>query len=136
MNYLFQVIIIHESIYLLFFGVVFHENKAKMIGLSISITAIISICMCIIYKRSKKRRDDTFERTAMTDLNELPLLSTPWDGSHGVYTGNSSGRGPPHLHQRTIAKEISNASLIGHGRFGTVFKGKFQILYKYFQIFN
>ena len=95
-----------------------------MLGLSISITAVISVLTCLIYKKIRKRREESFERTAMTDLNEMPLLPAPWDSS-GVYPGNSSGRGPPHLHQRTIAQEISQLSLIGHGRFGSVFKGTF-----------
>ena len=96
-----------------------------VLGVSV-VTVIFSIITWCIYKKVKIAKKTKLDRTAnLTDLNEICLLGRdgngPWDGS-GNYHQNSSGRGPPYLNRRTIAKEIRELSYVGHGRYGKFYK--------------
>jgi len=104
------------------------SNDNHGIALVISITISVMLLVIVVtylYLRfrqiTSKRKQDS-ERKVYIYHGREPV------GSVGELLGRSSGTGAgiPVLAQRTIAREITLYHEIGHGRFGTVFKGRWK----------
>merc|ERR1712168_1360879 len=103
-------------------------NNNHGIALVISITISVMLLVIVVTYLYLRFRQITAKRKQDSERKVYIYHGREPVGSVGELLGRSSGTGAgiPVLTQRTIAREITLYHEIGHGRFGTVFKGRWK----------
>lgn len=100
-----------------------HEQQlAQIIGLSLFVTFAFTVISYVFYKHLQNRKHSKSDpnQTGTTLLTDA-LLPSRYDGTSG------SGAGPQNLAQRTIAKQVTEHTYIGSGRYGHVYKASYNV---------
>ncbi|XP_071526812.1 TGF-beta receptor type-1-like isoform X2 [Panulirus ornatus] len=117
-----------------------HLALAGVVAMSLLLTVILVALMC--YWHHRKQRNERIRRgfpdvESILDRSEVPLM-----GSHTPIrdfielTSSGSGSGLPLLVQRSIARQIQLIEIIGKGRFGEVWRGRWRGEYVAVKIFS
>nr|XP_053653281.1 TGF-beta receptor type-1-like isoform X5 [Cherax quadricarinatus]XP_053653282.1 TGF-beta receptor type-1-like isoform X5 [Cherax quadricarinatus]XP_053653283.1 TGF-beta receptor type-1-like isoform X5 [Cherax quadricarinatus]XP_053653284.1 TGF-beta receptor type-1-like isoform X5 [Cherax quadricarinatus] len=113
---------------------------AGAVAISLLLTVIIVAVMC--YWHHRKQRSERIRRgfpdvESILDRSEVPLMGphTPIRDFIEL-TSSGSGSGLPLLVQRSIARQIQLIEIIGKGRFGEVWRGRWRGEYVAVKIFS
>ncbi|XP_045602352.1 TGF-beta receptor type-1 isoform X4 [Procambarus clarkii] len=113
---------------------------AGAVAMSLLLTVILVAVMC--YWHHRKQRSERIRRgfpdvESILDRSEVPLMGphTPIRDFIEL-TSSGSGSGLPLLVQRSIARQIQLIEIIGKGRFGEVWRGRWRGEYVAVKIFS
>ncbi|XP_045602353.1 TGF-beta receptor type-1 isoform X6 [Procambarus clarkii] len=115
---------------------------AGAVAMSLLLTVILVAVMCYWHHRKVQQRSERIRRgfpdvESILDRSEVPLMGphTPIRDFIEL-TSSGSGSGLPLLVQRSIARQIQLIEIIGKGRFGEVWRGRWRGEYVAVKIFS
>ncbi|KAK3761697.1 hypothetical protein RRG08_016129 [Elysia crispata] len=106
-----------------------NPDKGLLIAMAVAVCLVallIVIVIALVVRRRcqlRKKELGLRQQAATCKLLEADAL---WKEDFGDQMSSGSGRGQPHLVKQTVGKQVTMEKLIGKGRFGEVWRGKWR----------
>ncbi|GFR93092.1 receptor protein serine/threonine kinase, partial [Elysia marginata] len=104
-------------------------DKVLLVAVAITVCLvallIVTVVALVVRRRCRLRQKEfgLRQQAASCKLLEADAL---WKEDFGDQMSSGSGRGQPHLVKQTVGKQVTMEKLIGKGRFGEVWRGKWR----------